>query len=422
MEITRNTQIWRTLLITAVWIGYGLAVAQAQSITWLGTFGGSISEARGVSDNGLCAGMAHNEYGHRHAFRWNAGLMEDLGLLPSGGLAFSYDISADGSMVVGWATIAGGVKRAFLWSSTAQMIELGTLGGSWSEATGVSSTPDPVIVGRSRHSTGLVYGFRWTATDGITPLIPYSGLPSHGIAPDILSEVWSVSEDGLVAVGWSGDDSSYNPRHAAIWSYPQGNAHLLEPANIGIVESEALGTSADGSVIVGRASNEDLQKHAFIYAGSGMQDLGTLGGSWSEAWDVSADGETVVGWSRDANGQNRAFRWTASGGMENLTNVYSNLLGPGSLLSYAYAISPNGRYIVGQGYNAVTGRQEAYLLDTDTGEIPGDVNGDGCVDDADLLSVLFAFGNTGGMEDLNSDGVVDDADLLEVLFHFGSGC
>ena len=53
----------------------------------------------------------------------------------------------------------------------------------------------------------------------------------------------------------------------------------------------------------------------------------------------------------------------------------------------------------------------------------GDVNGDGCVDDADLLAVLFTFGQTGNLpEDLNMDGVVDDADLLIVLFNFGSGC
>jgi hypothetical protein len=46
------------------------------------------------------------------------------------------------------------------------------------------------------------------------------------------------------------------------------------------------------------------------------------------------------------------------------------------------------------------------------------------VDDADLLAVLFAFGQSSRLlpEDLNGDGVVDDADLLEVLFHFGSGC
>jgi hypothetical protein len=56
--------------------------------------------------------------------------------------------------------------------------------------------------------------------------------------------------------------------------------------------------------------------------------------------------------------------------------------------------------------------------------VAGDVNGDGCTDDADLLGVLFAFGQTGAnlAQDLNGDGIVDDADLLDVLFHFGNGC
>jgi hypothetical protein len=53
----------------------------------------------------------------------------------------------------------------------------------------------------------------------------------------------------------------------------------------------------------------------------------------------------------------------------------------------------------------------------------GDVDFSGCIDDADLLRVLFAFGQTGARyEDLNYDRVVDDADLLIVLFNFGSGC
>jgi hypothetical protein len=53
----------------------------------------------------------------------------------------------------------------------------------------------------------------------------------------------------------------------------------------------------------------------------------------------------------------------------------------------------------------------------------GDVDGNGCVDDADLLQVLFNFGATGlNPADLNCDGTVDDADLLTVLFNFGSGC
>lgn len=109
--------------------------------------------------------------------------------------------------------------------------------------------------------------------------------------------------------------------------------------------------------------------------------------------------------------------------MENLNTTYTYLLDD-SRLEYAYAISPNGRYIVGVGYNAATGRREAFLLDTQASQVPGDVNGDGCVDDADLLTVLFNFGQSGSglPEDVNGDGTVDDADLLLVLFNFGSGC
>ncbi len=54
----------------------------------------------------------------------------------------------------------------------------------------------------------------------------------------------------------------------------------------------------------------------------------------------------------------------------------------------------------------------------------GDIDGNGCIDDADLLRLLLAFGQSGAdlAEDLNGDGIVDDADLLTVLFNFGSGC
>lgn len=52
-----------------------------------------------------------------------------------------------------------------------------------------------------------------------------------------------------------------------------------------------------------------------------------------------------------------------------------------------------------------------------------DLDGNGCVDDADLLTVLFNFGSDGsGGGDANCDGIVDDADLLDVLFAFGTGC
>ena len=192
----------------------------------------------------------------------------------------------------------------------------------------------------------------------------------------------------------------------------------------GYVGSRAFGVSADGAVVVGEAHNASLQFRAFRWTpAGGMQDLGALGGDYSAASGVSADGAVVVGEALNANGQYRAFRWTAAGGMEDLNLTYASLLANGSVLYGARAISPDGRYIVGGGYNAATGRYEAFLLDTWR---TGDTNGDGCVDDADLLAVLFAFGTPGTgytrPEDINKDGVVDDADLLTVLFNFGGGC
>ena len=135
----------------------------------------------------------------------------------------------------------------------------------------------------------------------------------------------------------------------------------------------------------------------------------------SEARGVSADGTVVVGSYQNTAGQWRAVRWTASRGMEDLTTTYASLLTNGSGLGEARAISPDGRYIVGRG-------SVAFLLDTGFPR-RGDVDRNGCVDDADLLQVLFAFGGRGYRnEDLNWDGTVDDADLLQVLFNFGSGC
>lgn len=55
--------------------------------------------------------------------------------------------------------------------------------------------------------------------------------------------------------------------------------------------------------------------------------------------------------------------------------------------------------------------------------LPGDIDGDGCINDTDLLMVLWNFGTTGNsVADIDENGLVDENDLLTVLLGFGSGC
>ncbi|MCW5933238.1 MAG: hypothetical protein KIT45_02930 [Fimbriimonadia bacterium] len=178
-----------------------------------------------------------------------------------------------------------------------------------------------------------------------------------------------------------------------------------------------LGISPDGSVIVGYALGANNVAHAFRWTQvDGIQDLGP-----GFAHAVSEDGTIIVG-----NSNGRAFIWTQATGMQDLNTLYATRLRGSTVLGVAINLSPDGRYIVGDGYHELTESREAFLLDTDSfAEGPvSDIDRNFCVDDSDLMAVLFASVMTGsGMpEDTNHDDVVDDADLLQVLFDFGEGC
>jgi probable HAF family extracellular repeat protein len=178
------------------------------------------------------------------------------------------------------------------------------------------------------------------------------------------SEAFGVSANGAVVVGRA--TNAAGQVRAFRWTEAGGMMEDLGTLPGGD-RSEAFGVSANGAVVVGAARNDLGQFRAFRWTASGgmMEDLGTLpGGGESAAYGVSADGAVVVGFAINAAGQVRAFRWTASGGMEDLNTTYASLLTDGSELWFASAISPDERYIVGTGYNAATSRFEAFLLDT----------------------------------------------------------
>ncbi len=288
---------------------------------------------------------------------------------------------------------------------------LGTLGGQNSLAYGVSD--NGAVAGWAWNTNSRYRAFRWTALD--------NRLRDLGALSGTDSEALGISADGSVVVGAAYNGSGY--LRAFRWT--ASNNQMQDLGTLGGSQSVAWGVSANGDVVVGWAQNNNGQRRAFRWTASDnqLQDLGTLGGNESVAYGISANGDVVVGWAQDANNRSRAFRWTAQRQMENLNNIYASLLTNGSVLEVAYAVSSDGRYIAGRGYNAATRRSEAFLLDTWR---TGDMNGDGCIDDLDLLAVLHAFDTPGTgyarHEDINKDGIVDDADLLTVLFNFGDGC
>jgi uncharacterized membrane protein len=94
-----------------------------------------------------------------------------------------------------------------------------------------------------------------------------------------------------------------------------------------------------------------------------MFGLGDIdGGQYlSQAFGVSADGGTIVGTAYDETGP-RAMIWTQAQGMRNLQDVLSGsgaTVPSGWRLTVATAISANGRWVAGYGYNP-SGFREAF--------------------------------------------------------------
>jgi probable HAF family extracellular repeat protein len=148
----------------------------------------------------------------------------------------------------------------------------------------------------------------------------------------------------------------------------------------GSFSSKANDVSADGSVVVGYATSASGQE-AFRWAGGVMTGLGDFaGGSFSSrANGVSADGSVVVGSGSivypvedDVPPGDAAFIWTADGGMEQLFDV---LVARGATgltgwtLATANAISADGQWIAGTGYNPL-GQTEAFLANIAPVPIP----------------------------------------------------
>lgn len=227
--------------------------------------GESSSVASGVSGDGsVLAGVSTSAVSPSagEAFRWTAttGLV-GLGVLSGseGPLSVPWGISANGTVVVGWASSENG-REAFRWTESEGMVGMGDLPGalfdSW--ATGVSADGS-VIVGLA-HGEGPT-SFRWTAATGMVDL----GKPPGASG----SEVWGISADGGVAVGDSPLAGDIVP---TIWDENHGMRNLVDvlvelglgPEMAGWDLEQATAVSADGRTIVGWGYNPAGQEEGWV--------------------------------------------------------------------------------------------------------------------------------------------------------------
>lgn len=191
-------------------------------------------------------------------------------------------------------------SRAFRYDGT-RVIELGTFGGANSRALGINRCGH--VTGWAETSDGVARAFLY---DGILRDIGSLSGSGHAINDcGIITGVAEVPGGGFV---YDGTLRAIGTLPGGSYSYPSDiNAH-------GVVAG--LADVPGGEGVPGGAV------HAFIYdskAGTGLQDLGTLGGVRSGARFINDAGQ-VAGWAFNAAGATRAFRYSG-GVMQDLGTI-----------------------------------------------------------------------------------------------------
>lgn len=155
------------------------------------------------ADGTTVVGWAATQNG-QEAFRWTESQgMVAMGDLPGGNFnSFASDVSADGSVIVGVGLNPG--TTSFRWTAAAGMVDLGRPpGASGSKAWGTSADGS-VVVGAAALAGDTVPTI-WDEVHGMRNLIDV--LVDLGLGPDLvgwdLEEATAVSADGLTVVGWA---------------------------------------------------------------------------------------------------------------------------------------------------------------------------------------------------------------------------
>lgn len=286
-------------------LGCGASAGAAVTITDLPFYATAVT-ADGQTVFGVSAS--------RELMRWSAADgISTLGTF--GGTAHVWGVSDDGTTLTGQALDTGTVtNKPFRWTQAGGIEFLPVSGGSGNWISGDGQT----IVGSGSPSLG----FKWTENGGATPLnflarsASYDGSVIVGLAPgspavrqtpsgtetlQLTGSTYArvVTPDGKITAGTSGDGPF-------IW-HEDGTVDMITPTTYPWFETDI---SADGSTLVGIPNNFALGMGTIYHDGTTEKlrdyliglgaDVGTRG--FDYAWAISDDGRTIVGYGGPAQG------------------------------------------------------------------------------------------------------------------------
>lgn len=262
-------------------------------------------------------------------------------------------VSADGRTVVGTAafgSLEDRPRRAFRWRGDEGIVQLGTvLGGTRSAALAVSGDGS-VVAGDANTAFPYAVGFRKVGDGTNQPIFDIDSANDRPTASAL-----AVSADGSVVTGFHRDDD--NHVRGFVWTATEdggGTFSTLGPLLTGTARGSGAhwnrgnAISADGRHIAGWSDASENTGFAPIQAFRFDRQTGTViglgslpGGQFSsEAIGISADGTVVAGVSSSADGNNQFFRWTEATGMVGTGLFFT----PGQVVRLA--LSGDGRYLV----------------------------------------------------------------------------
>ena len=248
----------------------------------------------------------------QHAFKWQGGVKTDLGVLqgPNSGNTWISESglivgSSDDGVIDPLTGYMGAI--AVLWKES-QIINLGTLGGTFSLAVAVNNNAQ--AVGFAQNAIPDPFSMLGLGTQTRAFLWQYGVMQDLGTlgGPDAMA--FFVNERGQV-VGQAFTNSTPNPATGM----PTMEPFLWEDGKM-----TGLGTLG-GTLGVPDAFNNrgqvvgqsdlpgDQTFHPFLWNGGTLKDLGTLGGNYGNATWIN-DAGSVVGWATLTGDQvHHAFLW-----------------------------------------------------------------------------------------------------------------